>query len=134
MCQIEPEVFATVWEERVIGRARKRHRCDACDGFIQIGDSYVTHFSVCEGDAINEKICAACEVGRKEFHKDHHWHPTPGSFREYLTECINIEMDSTRRYDEALDEYVSTETAAAQKWLAIKAAMDVRRQAAQEQL
>ena len=131
MCQIEPEGHCTVWNENTVKRARKRHRCDACSGFIQIGDSYLDHFSTYDGDATSEKMCPPCQVARDEFKKDHGWFPTPSSFGVYLDECIDMETDFFWSDD---GERVDRPTRTAQKWIGVKKEMSARRAAAQEQL
>ena len=44
MCSIDLDP-ASLWSEREV-RARKRHTCDCCGGFIQPGAVYVKHFSM----------------------------------------------------------------------------------------
>lgn len=127
MCHIEPDVYSTVWRDSPVKAARKRHRCDGCHGFIQIGESYVSHFSICEGDETHEKCCGECQKARDEFKKDHGWTMTPGSMHQFLTDCIEQETDF--RWD-AEGKRVDLPNDAALKWQAIKDQMIARRDAA----
>lgn len=102
MCMIELEP-CEVWVEKTL-RARKDHQCSACQGHIGKGQSYSTHFSVFEGDATYEKICAACFVDRKEFGAAHGMLCTPGSFENFLRDCIaDGDEESERKWKPMLE-------------------------------
>lgn len=132
MCQIEPEGYCSVWQEHVVKHARKRHRCDGCHGFIQIGESYISHFSIFEGDANSEKACLPCEISREEFKKDHRWTPSPSSMHEYLSQCIDDE--TARVYNPETDRHHWVPNETALKWQRFKDEMTARRDAAATQV
>lgn len=89
MCDIDDGERCSVWMETQ-RRARKDHRCDACDGLIGAGEVYLVHFSVYEDHPTSEKMCVECEVDRKEFADAHNGmlYP-PGGLQELLESCIN---------------------------------------------
>lgn len=52
----QPEFFTS----RMIGRARKEHRCDECRGPIFIGDSYEKSVGKFDGVIIRHEECSDC--------------------------------------------------------------------------
>ena len=94
MCVIEDGDRCSVWNETTV-KARKRHKCDCCKGFIEPGQTYLKHFSVFEGDATYEKMCGQCEVDRKAFcdaHGGSLW--LPSAMRETIRECVGQDAES----------------------------------------
>src|ERR1700761_8053528 len=53
--------YSTIWREDV-RRARKDHKCSACNETIRRGDLYSYTFSLFDGDTEEIKRCARCEV------------------------------------------------------------------------
>lgn len=89
MCQIGDLDPSEVWCE-VLRRARLPHRCSCCGSVITVGEQYLSHFSVFEGDAASEKMCAACKVARDAFCEAHSWNGcTPSYFPTVLAECVD---------------------------------------------
>lgn len=54
-----------LFDERVVARARKTHRCSECHEPIAVGDSYLRTFGVWGGDASRFKTCARCYFARE---------------------------------------------------------------------
>lgn len=52
------------YDERVVARARKTHRCYECREPIAAGESYLRIFGVWGGDASTIKTCARCYFAR----------------------------------------------------------------------
>lgn len=94
MCYIDYEP-CTVWNE-THHKARKEHICSCCGRTIRIGEIYMTHFSVFEGDVTSQKCCAECEKDRQEFADAHEGTLcTPGSLVGDLKDCIYDGGDDT---------------------------------------
>ena len=93
MCIISLEP-CQVWRETT-ARARKTHTCDCCGGRISYGDRYTSHFSVFDGEATYEKMCAPCLDVATHFQKLHRRRGTPGSMRPLLEDCIADEGDDS---------------------------------------
>jgi hypothetical protein len=91
MCELDFDEGATVWDERLIGRARKEHRCDTCNIAIGVGQSYMAHFSVFDGHASHEKQCLRCRAIGDAFTREHRSSVTPGSLLEFLDQCLDEE-------------------------------------------
>ena len=89
MCELDFDEYASVWDERLIGRARRAHCCDTCSAAIAPGESYVAHFSVCSGDATHEKQCLRCRT-----HSG-----TTSDFPRRLKRCTSWRTSSTRKWD-----------------------------------
>ena len=96
MCHVDLEP-CEVWRETK-RRARKPHVCDCCEGRIRVGEQYVSHFSVFEGEATTEKMCAKCEAMSVEFQNDHGQRGTPGSMRALLEECIDYGDEDSAKW------------------------------------
>lgn len=65
MCDCElPSVF-----NQTNPRARKRHRCCECRGWIEIGERYEYSWGIWEGDANAYKTCDGCAKLRDELSK-----------------------------------------------------------------
>lgn len=124
MCVVDFDTDTTVWSESEHTARRREHVCDCCDGAIRKGERYVALFMVCEGDASNEKWCAACVALRDRFKAAHHGrYSNPSGMRDLLINCV----DEEQRYDEDSDEYVPNETGAV--WQTELDAMRSRRDA-----
>lgn len=91
MCDIDFGDPASVWDERLVGRARKKHRCDTCGTTIAVGSSYLSCFYVCDGYASTEKQCIACRTIGNAFHREHSVSLCPSSLYTYLVECLDEE-------------------------------------------
>ena len=57
----EPDEYCEVFEVSH-RKARKHHKCSACDGPIRPGDRYVNVFTVFQGDAETIKRCLRCDA------------------------------------------------------------------------
>lgn len=104
MCDIDFDEYATVWDERLIARARKVHRCDTCRAAIERGQSYVAHFSVTSGDATHEKQCLRCRTISDAFRREHGSSVAPGSLYEFLYQCLDEERWAVDDADEEDDD------------------------------
>ncbi len=70
-------------------KARKPHECSCCYGTIKAGDRYLVHFSVFDGSANANKMCAACEADRSEFAAAHDGMMcVPHDLQLHLRACI----------------------------------------------
>lgn len=101
MCSVDLEP-CSVWQESPVGAARKAHECDSCGGRIEAGSPYVKHFSVFEGDATHEKICAPCGAARKAFEEAHGQVGVPSRFAEMLRDCY---AETPRKFWEEDDRF-----------------------------
>lgn len=90
MCDLDLE-SCTVFDETLIKKAKKDHKCDCCDGPIPKGTSYLKHFSVYDGSVTCEKQCPACTTMVQEFTKVHKQHTNPSYMPELLRECMVYE-------------------------------------------
>ena len=65
MCDCEmPSVF-----NQTKPRARKRHRCCECYGWIEVGERYEYSWGIWDGDASTYKTCLGCAQLRDELGK-----------------------------------------------------------------
>jgi hypothetical protein len=120
MCDIDLEP-CQVFVNTHVGRARKPHKCDACDGAIAAGSAYVRHYSVFDGESTSEKFCRPCFDDMEEFGK----HPghmlcTPGSMEPVILSCLT---DDPFDYPDDKD---------AKRWREMLDGMAARKQAARE--
>ncbi len=107
MCDLDFDEYATVWDERLVSRARKAHRCATCWTVIAAGASYIAHFSVTCGDPTHEKQCLRCRVIADAFTREHGSSVSPGSLYEFLDQCLDEERwldDDDDDDDEGEDE------------------------------
>lgn len=88
MCEINADP-CEVWNETIVKRARKEHRCDCCFGTIPIGASYKRIFMVSDGYPYDETECAGCSLMMVLFKAAHRQWMTPSSMREVLQECYS---------------------------------------------
>lgn len=88
MCYIGFDGTCEVWNEAE-QKARKPHRCSSCRRPIKVGEKYLRHFSIFEGDTTSEKMCVDCLEDRREFCDAHRIAGFPPSnLQHYLSECI----------------------------------------------
>lgn len=59
MCFIADET-CTVWNEKTISKAKKEHKCSACNEPILSGEAYVYQFGVFDGESFSNKLCFRC--------------------------------------------------------------------------
>jgi hypothetical protein len=103
MCEIDYGESCEVWRE-TRHTARKRHSCDCCGAAISVGEKYLQHYSVFEGDPTNEKMCGACADIREQFQKEHGAiMGGPGYFEELLADCIDDGPKSERKWTPMLE-------------------------------
>lgn len=57
----------SVFTERVVQSARKRYRCDDCDGAINVGDRYQYVWGIWDDHASTFRHCQHCLDGPIEF-------------------------------------------------------------------
>jgi hypothetical protein len=109
MCFIDLDP-CEVWDERE-RKARKEHKCGACGKTIRVGETYLTHFSVFEGNANSEKMCFPCRDDRKQFADAHDGTlMTPSFLRQMVAECISEgDEESERQWKPLLDRIDSRE-------------------------
>lgn len=89
MCDIDYDgEECQVWQETVIKKARKEHKCNACRGVINPGDSYLKHFSVYDGYVTSNKACKDCHELSTEFLNDHGVTYPPYALRSNIQECF----------------------------------------------
>jgi hypothetical protein len=89
MCVIDFDEYCTVWQENT-RKARKAHKCSCCRRQIEPGETYLTHFSIFDGNCNSEKCCSDCEKDREEFAAAHGGVLTnPGSFVQTLWDCMS---------------------------------------------
>lgn len=88
MCAIEFDGDVACFRESEHA-SRKVRQCDACHAAIAIGERYVAHFAVYDGEPQSESMCLACAVDRKVFADAHGfaW-CTPSSLVPLLDDCI----------------------------------------------
>lgn len=121
MCFIA-DGYSTVYEETVIKKSRKAHRCNDCHKEIAVGSSYRSVFSVYEGDATTTKMCNRCQSLRSgivlveisEGCSRHEAEPLLGEMFEQLN-------DNANEYHKRLLELDRTDDAA---WLAANCRID----------
>ncbi len=99
VCTIDVDGYATIWNETT-HKARKPHRCSCCLRSIAIGEVYLSHFCVFEGEASKGKLCHECEKDRAEFASAHEGITcAPSNFLIELQNCV-----SNKYEDDADDE------------------------------
>lgn len=130
MCNIDfdSDDRADVWRNTFVGRARRPHVCDMCQGRIETGESYVRHFSVFDGYTTNEAQCLRCCTIVAAFRREHRHYYNPSGMRELIVECLQ-EDSYLGDEDEGEDERVPI-TDSALRWKYALAEMDARREAA----
>jgi hypothetical protein len=94
MCYIDLEP-CTIWNE-THHKARKEHTCSCCGRTIRVGECYMTHFSIFEGETTSEKCCNDCEEDRQVFADAHEGTLcSPGWLENLLRDCISDGDDDT---------------------------------------
>lgn len=58
MCDCDNESPSAYWETRP--KAKKRHKCDECRGWIEPGETYLAVRGVWDGDPLSFKQCPDC--------------------------------------------------------------------------
>lgn len=102
MCVVDLEP-CSVWRETP-HKARKVHRCDCCETPIVVGEYYLSHFSIFEGDTVYQSMCFACWLAREQFADAHYGlKSNPGFFPEMLRECID-DSESSSLWRELLEQ------------------------------
>ena len=91
MCELDFDGHCEVWEQRLIVKSRKDHYCHGCGGTISIGASYISHFSVFEGDTSSERMCLPCKTIMDAFEREHGRQVSPDSLFDFLRECLDEE-------------------------------------------
>ena len=95
MCDINLDV-CQVWRETK-HRARKPHRCACCRVSIQVGQEYISHFSVFDNEATSEALCLPCQADRADFTAAHsELTPAPSAFYQMLLDCIDENAEDNR--------------------------------------
>lgn len=98
MCEIDLDYTFEFFREKQ-QKGRKPHRCNCCGRIIQAGEKYLYHFSVFEGEATMEKMCAECEADRAEFSYEHNGIIfAPSSFLGFLHDCVSKDPDDGPRW------------------------------------
>lgn len=129
MCDIDFDSGerADVWMNTFVGRARKAHVCDMCQGAIEPGEPYVRHFSVFGSyGACNEAQCLRCCTIVDAFRREHRHYYNPSGMRELIVECL---QEDSRYGEDDEDERVPL-TDSALRWKYALDEMDARREAA----
>ena len=104
MCDLsdayEPaEIFRDEWR-----RARKEHRCGACNGRIMAGERYIAHFQLFEGDASYSKCCSACAEIRGRFADAHEGAITsPEGLSYMLADCVADGDEDSQQWQADID-------------------------------
>lgn len=107
MCEISFDGTCEIWREKKV-RARKDHKCSSCGSMIRIGENYVKHFSVYEGEPTMEKCCMLCEGSRAAFEEEHNVYITPSYLTEMLSECIDSgDSEDPKRWQSMLDSILA---------------------------
>tara|TARA_R110002153_G_scaffold9324_2_gene38604 strand:+ start:1343 stop:1645 length:303 start_codon:yes stop_codon:yes gene_type:complete len=57
--------YGTSFGDKIIGAARKQHRCCECPRPIKVGDSYCIVSGTWEGDFYTNKVCLRCRRASK---------------------------------------------------------------------
>lgn len=84
-----------VWQE-TNRKARKEHKCSCCCRTIKVGEQYLVHFSVFEGNSLSDKCCDQCEGDRAEFALVHDGVLcTPHALPDMVRSCIGEGGDDT---------------------------------------
>ncbi len=97
MCDYDGGESATLWVKK-FPRARKEHRCEACDGMVKPGARYMSLFSIFEGSCATAKCCLPCNRAIERFGKEHGQQPYPTALVETLQECIDWDAESSKRW------------------------------------
>lgn len=127
MCDIDFDSgeYCSVFEESLVGRARKRRLCDMCRCVIEMGSSYIRHFSVFDSSATTEARCLPCDTITQAFRREHRIKFGPSSMREMLVECLQEESYYGDETDGEDDLIPTTDSALRWKYALIE--MDTRR-------
>jgi hypothetical protein len=114
MCEIDFRGgdTCTVFEESLVAKARKPHKCDMCNGLITTGDSYIKHFSIFESESTSERMCIPCKTIRDVFQREHRIKFNPGSMEEMISECLQEDTP----YDYDADEELPPITDEGLRW------------------
>lgn len=99
MCDIDLEE-CTVWRETP-RKARKPHHCACCRRRIRPGKGYTEHFSVHDGSALTERLCATCSDVKDDFEDAHGQSPIPSELLRWLAECV-VSDDRTSEWRKPL--------------------------------
>jgi hypothetical protein len=91
MCEIDifDDIPSTLIDNRDV-KARKRHRCAGCGGFIDSGKKYRKMVYIMDGSFYSEKMCRPCALDSDRFAKEHgfgYFYPT--GWLEFVSECID---------------------------------------------
>lgn len=84
------------YSERIIGAARKEHRCSACQASIRKGDRYSYTSIVFEGSVEAIKRCLRCEYIYRSLKNDY----AAGRITDLDTEYIAPRLDCGHRYED----------------------------------
>lgn len=102
MCYIDTEP-CSVWRESY-RQARKPYKCACCRAPIAVGERYLYHFDVFEGDACQERLCLSCEADRETFADAHGGRSSsPSSFLHFLDECVSEDEESEQKWRPMLE-------------------------------
>lgn len=91
MCSLDLEP-CDAWNERAV-KARKPHRCDACDTLIPAGAHYLRHFHIFEDSLGTERMCADCWMVREAFAEAHGQNFFPSMLIDQLRQCVGDNDD-----------------------------------------
>lgn len=122
MCSIEFDNDCSVFREAT-RTSRLPRKCDVCATAIAVGDKYVSHFAVIDGDPCSEVMCTLCAVDRDVFCKAHHlaW-CTPSSLPPLLDGCLDHVVGGDDDEPAQIDEEDRA-------WLEMRKRIDARRAA-----
>jgi hypothetical protein len=92
MCFVYDVSGPTFYNEQIIKKSRKLHKCSECYKHIDIGNSYQYVIGVWDGDWSSYKICDKCQGLRKKIHdletshgcREHESWPPFGGLRDCL--------------------------------------------------
>lgn len=72
-------------------------RIACCRVSIQVGQEYVNHFSVFDGETTSEALCLPCQADRADFTAAHsELTPAPSAFYQMLLDCIDENVEDSR--------------------------------------
>lgn len=87
MCEIDVDT-SDVWRES-FPCARMPYRCRSCQTVIAAGEQHMAVFSVFDGNAGTERVCAICAGLWRHFADHHRGGPMPGDIVSALLECLD---------------------------------------------
>ena len=122
MCDTHVIDPCETWIE-TIQAARKRYRCDCCDGPIEPRTRYKRIFMVTDGYPSTERECVPCGEMMVQFKARHRQYFSPAGMRVLLEDCLAADTTVTDT-----DEVVPT-TDDGRLWVEVLAAMDARARA-----